>query len=263
MISDVAPAWCLLAAVAGLGLVRSFPQDRVVFGGRFSPRVFVSASLIFSLVLGTAYFLPQYVYSYGKTHAPPPSAPTTEVPTLVFVHGPWDARIVARLLGNGMRADSVSAGMTLNSTCSMQEFADAVAGTGGRGATESIPQVSFTYGVTDGSARVRLPNGSVVRTRPDEELTPACSIQTHSDRGGTVPLMPLLWQGVMPGTLEAGAMYARDLGPTENARLIARYPRRRVMVLLHRPDDGNLAILPYETGMELLWGGEPSEDDGR
>ena len=56
-------------------------------------------------------------------------------------------------------------------------------------------------------------------------------------------------------------MYVRDLGPTENAELIARYPRQRVGVLLRRSDDGAVTILPYETGMELLWGAGPSEDD--
>ena len=123
-------------------------------------------------------------------------------------------------------------------------------------------QVSFTRGVTDGSTPTRLENGVVIRARPDEQLTPACLTQIHSDRGGAVPLMPLLWQGDLPGIGGRGAMFVRDLGPSENERLIARYPGRRVAVLLRIPDDGNVTILPYEAGMELLWGDPSSEDDG-
>jgi len=262
MIADAAPAWCLLAAVAGLGLVRVFPKDRVLFGGRFSPRVFVSAALVLSMVLGAGYFIPHDVLTYARTFVQTPSMPRSNSPTLVFVHGAWEGRIVARLLGNGMRADSVNVGISLNSSCSMQEFADAYVVQRGRGTMVSTPQVSFTHGVTDASTPTRLPSGVVIRARQDEVLTPSCLAQAHADRGGTIPLMPLLWQGDLPGIPGAGAMYVRDLGPAENARLIERYPRRQVGVLLRRPDDGNLTILPYETGMAMLWGAAATENEG-
>ena len=262
MISDAAPAWCLLTAVAGLGLVRSVAKDTVLLGGRFSPRVFVGAALTISLALAVGYFIPHDLSTYARTFGTSPEAPRANSQALVFVHGGWQGRIVAQLLGNGMRADSVNIGVGLNSSCSMQEFAEAYAERRAGGTKASLPQISFADGVSDGSTPTRLPNGVVIRAKPDEELTPSCLAQAHSDRGGTIPLMPILWQGDLPGLPGAGAMFVRDLGPTENARLIARYPNRRVGVLLRRPDDGSLTILPYETGMELLWGGGPSEDDG-
>jgi hypothetical protein len=65
--------------------------------------------------------------------------------------------------------------------------------------------------------------------------------------------MPLLWQGDLPGIPGTGAMYVRDLGPTDDQKLIERFPRHRVGVLLRHPVDGNPTILPYTNAMQLLW----------
>ena len=75
MISDAAPAWCLLAAVAGIGLVRISPAERSLFGGRFSPRVFVSAALVLSLLLGVGYFMPRDIRASARKFAATPAAP--------------------------------------------------------------------------------------------------------------------------------------------------------------------------------------------
>ncbi len=262
MISDAAPGWCLLAAVAGTGMVRMSPKDTTLLAGAFSPRVFVSAALVLSLLLGAGYFIPHDMRDYSRTFGPGPSPPRASSPTLVFVHGPWDGRIVARLLSGGMRADSVNVGLTLNSSCSMHEFAETFVQQRAHGATTGTPRVSFTAGVTDGSQPTRLPNGVLVRSRDDEQLSEVCLAEAASDRGGAVPLMPLLWQGDLPGIPGAGAMYVRDLGPIENARLIERYPRRRVGVLLRRPEDGTATILPYAAAMEILWGAIPVDNEG-
>jgi len=52
-------------------------------------------------------------------------------------------------------------------------------------------------------------------------------------------------------------MFARDLGPADNARLIALHPSRRVGVLMRRPGDGAMVIFPYDDAMEILWGVTP------
>jgi len=253
MLSDAAPAWCLMASVAGVGLVRMVPTDKTFLSGRFSPRVFVSAVLSFSLLLGFGYLLPHDIRSYARTFAPAPAPPRPNAPTLVFVHGQWDGRTVARLLAAGMRGDSVTVALSLNSSCSMHEFADVHLQQSVPGDTANASTLSFTPGVTDGSIPRSLPSGATIWARPDEELSVSCLAQANSDRGGPIPLMPLLWQGDLPGIPGTGAMYVRDLGPTENSRLIERYPRHRVGVLLRHPDDGSPTILPYAAAMELLW----------
>jgi hypothetical protein len=94
----------------------------------------------------------------------------------------------------------------------------------------------------------------VVRARPGEQLTQDCLAEAASDRAGTIPLMPLLWQGDLPGIPGGGAMFVRDLGPETNARLTARFPGRRVGVLYRRFDDGLPVLVPYSEGMQALWG---------
>jgi hypothetical protein len=124
-----------------------------------------------------------------------------------------------------------------------------------RAGTESaLPTLEFGFRATDGSEPSTLPTGVVVRVRPGEELTQECQIEAESDRGGTVPLMPLLWQGDLPGIPGNGAMFVRDLGPEANARLIERFPRRRAGVLYRRIEDGLPILVPYSEGMEALWG---------
>ena len=107
--------------------------------------------------------------------------------------------------------------------------------------------------LSDGSEYSRLPTGVVVRKRVDETLSPQCLIQANADSLGTLPLMPLLWQGDLPGIAGNGAMFVRDLGPAANRTLIERFPERRPVVLLRRPPDGAIAAVQYEAGMEAMW----------
>jgi hypothetical protein len=254
MISEAAPAWCLLAAVSGLGLVRMVPTERVLLRVRFSPRIFVGAVLGVALVLGVGFFAPRDVRNYARVFAAQPSMAQPEFPTLVFVHDSWSGRIVAKLLGSRMRADSASVALSRNSTCRLHEFAAAYYGQMRAGTESALPTLEFGFRATDGSEPSTLPTGVVVRVRPGEELTQECQIEAESDRGGTVPLMPLLWQGDLPGIPGNGAMFVRDLGPEANARLIERFPRRRAGVLYRRIEDGLPILVPYSEGMEALWG---------
>jgi hypothetical protein len=253
MISEAAPAWCLLVAVSGLGMVRMMSAERVLFGLKFSPRVFVGAALGIALVLG-GFFVQRDVRYYARTFPAPVSPARADFPTLVFVHDSWSGRIVSKLLGSGMRADSVSVALSRNSTCSMHGFAVAYYDQYRTGAASALPPVKFAYQATDGSEPATLPNGVAVRARPGEQLSRECQVEADSDRGGVVPLMPLLWQGDLPGIPGRGTMFVRDLGPEANAQLIERFPRRRVGVLYRRADDGAQVLAPYSAGMEALWG---------
>ena len=161
-----------------------------------------------------------------------------------------------------MRADSVNLAISINSTCAMHHFANAYRRRHELGPVPDSLTVSFSPGIGDGSARTRLPNGVFVRKRPDEELTEDCLTEANSDRGGAVPLLPLLWQGDLPGLPAADAMYVRDLGPSSNVLLVARYPRRRVGVMFRDPESGRLVGMPYRDAMALLWGDETPEPEG-
>jgi hypothetical protein len=171
------------------------------------------------------------------------------------VHGSWNGRIVATLLGSRMRGDSVNFAISQNSTCRVHEFAMAYAQRVRGDTTGTLQRLTFVPGDTDGSQPTTLASGVVVRARPDEQLTSECEIQARSDIGGTVQLMPLLWQGDQLGGPVRGAMFVRDMGPEANARLIERYPRRRVGVLYRQKDDGTIALARYDEGMDALWGG--------
>jgi hypothetical protein len=256
MLSDAAPAWCLLASVAGLGLVRALPPGRLLVRNRFSPRVFAGAALAIALVLAAGYFIPRDLRDYSRTFARSPTPPSADFPTLIFVHGSWSGRIVATLLGSRMRGDSVNLAVSQNSTCRAHEFAAAYAERARGDTTIALPNLTFLRGETDGSRPTTLTGDVVVRSGPDEQLGPECLSQVRSDRGGTIPLMPLLWQGDLPGMPDRGAMFVRDMGPDANAQLIERYPRRRVGVLYRRTEDGTIVLSRYEDGMYALWGGK-------
>lgn len=253
MISEAAPAWCLLGAASALGLVRMIPRERMWLGGRFAPRAFVGAALGLALLLGIGFLTPRDVARYARRFSAPVSPVQPDFPTLVFVHDSWNGRIAATLLGKGMRADSVSVALDRNSTCSMHQFATSYPAGTSTPDGSAEPQVVFAYGANDGSRPITLPDGVAVRARPGEELTPECLREAHSDRGGTMPLMPLIWQGDLPGIPGRGTMFVRDLGPEKNASLGRRYPQRRVGVLYRRPADGVPALVPYSVGMKDLW----------
>lgn len=248
MLSDVAPAWCMLSAGAAIGLVR-WCSDRTVLAGHASVRSWAGVTLAASFVSGLVLFAPQDLHQYARRFASRVEPPTISEPSLVFVHDTWGSRTTARLVAAGMRADSVAIALDQNASCRLDEFARARSDGAG-----AAPPIVLTPGRSDGSRPERLPFGVTVRIRPGEELTPDCLREARSDRLGTIPLMPLLWQGDLPGVERDLGMYVRDMGPEHNATLIERFPQRRPMVLLREESGGPVALVPYSTGMELLWG---------
>lgn len=255
LLSDAAPAWCLLAAVAGLGLVRAIPEGRLL-GHRFSPRVFAASAFLVSLVVGVGFLTPRAIGEYGSAFARQMSPVPRNAPMLVFVHDSWNDRIAARLVASGMRGDSVTLALQQNTSCRMEEFAQAYAREAAD-TTDPLPALAVAPGSSDGSRPTRLESGIVVRARPGEPLTPACLEQAGSDRLGTLQLMPFLWQGDLPGLGGEAPMYLRDLGPVANAAAIGRFPNRRPVMLFLDPADRSPRTVPYGVGMETLWGDVP------
>lgn len=89
-------------------------------------------------------FLPTRRLDVREAVCPPPVPPRANYPTLVFVHGGWDGRIVAKLLASGMRGDSVNVGLASSSSCRMHEFAEAFIKNRRQDVGLEIPPVYFT-----------------------------------------------------------------------------------------------------------------------
>ena len=139
-------------------------------------------------------------------------------PSLVFVHESWQDRIGARLAARPMRLDSVRALLTQYSPCRLE--------------------------------------GALVGAQRPEEVQDRCLREATSDRFDWHGLTDYVWRGDLPGLGDGGVLWARDLGPEANARLIETYAERTPLFLL--PDgEGGGQVLPYETGVNALWGPAP------
>ena len=139
-------------------------------------------------------------------------------PTLVFVHELWGDRVAARLAARGMRLDSVRAMVGRYHPCQLEA---AFAGAEG-----------------------------------PEEVSDRCRREAASDRLGWLGLTDYLWRGDLPGAGDSGVLWARDLGPEANARLIEAHPDRTPLFVL--PDgEGHGQVVPYDTGSNALWGDAP------
>jgi len=150
------------------------------------------------------------------------AAPVPEVaesgPTLVFVHELWADRVAARLAARGMRLDSVRAMVGRYHPCQLE--------------------------------------AAFVGARGPAEVSGRCRREATSDSLGWLGLTDYLWRGDLPGLGASGVLWARDLGPEANARLIDAYPDRTPLFAL--PDgEGNGQVVPYDTGSSALWSDLP------
>ncbi len=272
MLYEGAPAWVLLTALAAVQLSRreapgnggSAPgegrqgQPRSVLA-RLHPRDVLLGALLLSL-LGIPILVSLRASSYAWTEETlvrirAPEVPGTE-PALVFVHGSWEERIAARLQGAGMRLDSIESALRRNDVCRLHSFAQAWVA--GGGATSSADQgIDFDL-LPDTPAHLRLlpvSEGEDVWVDPSLGFTPDCQREARADRGGIVSLAPLLWQGDLPGIEGGKPLFVRDLGPDENAAVLAAFPHRKPFLYLI-PDPGwDPELRGYQEGMGLLWGG--------
>lgn len=141
-------------------------------------------------------------------------------PSLVFVHESWQDRIGARLAARPMRLDSVRALINQFSPCRLE--------------------------------------GALVGAQRPEEVEDQCLREAGSDRLGRLGLTDYLWRGDLPGLGGSGVLWARDLGPEANARLIEAYPDRTPLLAMPAPErTGDGLVVPYEMGVNALWGPAP------
>jgi hypothetical protein len=244
MLYETAPAWAALWVVSAAAL-----------GGSSSPlpslaRRGAGWAAVFSLA-AAAVFAPARALGYRSDARPPASLEAAGSPAVVFAHGSWASRVSARLAAAGMRRDSVETALRRNDLCAV----DAYAREREVGAPGEAPSLDF--GPTPGPApHLRaeiLSEGNVALLRPGAPLTDSCLREAGADRLGTLELEPLLWRyPPLPG---AAVVVARDLGPAANARTLQGFPGATPWVLVDGGGGAPWRVVPYDEGMEMLWGG--------
>jgi hypothetical protein len=256
MLNEWAPAWALLTAAAAVGLVRRMPPRRSF--GSYSPRAGLTLAFVVAWAVALLYLAPQRLARYGGSWMASTrmSSPSTPLPSLVFVHGGWPTRIAMRLTANGLRGDSLEAAMALNTTCDVYSFANWYATRpAGETSAHKTPALDFDFAapVSATMQRLDIARGDQIRYATGNSLPPACLRQVASDTLGIIDISPLVWQSDLVGLGRRGAMIVRDLGPDENAALIARYSDRVPMMLLRETKEGPPRLVPYAEGIKTLW----------
>jgi hypothetical protein len=252
MLNEAAPAWALLTAIAGVGLVRLIPGKRLV--GNYSPRAAIAITLALGWCVGIVYLGPQRLASYGGgwMESSRLEVPRASRPLLVFVHGAWSGRIAARLTASGLRVDSLETVLRQNTTCDAQRFADWYAKDPAHRAAER-PSTDLNFVRHDKPPFVLIANGDKIRAYPGVPMSRACLREVASDTLGIVDVGPLLWQSDLFGLAGVGTMVARDMGPEANASLMQRFPERLPIIIYRSEKEGEPRLAPYVEGMSALW----------
>ena len=171
----------------------------------------------------------------------------------MFVHDAWSARIGMTLAATGYRLDTVETLLRQNSTCAVHQLAAAVA-IGDRASERRLMAQLDTVARAAATMRViEIAPDDRIRVRDGETLTPECMRQARSDHAGILDLAPYLWRGDLPGAVERGALFVRDLGPARNARLIAAHPGRQPFMYV-AAGERDAKLYAYDEGVRRLWG---------
>jgi hypothetical protein len=252
MLNEWAPAWALFTAVSAVGLVRRIPREKAL--GNYSPRVAVTITFLLAWIAGIFYLGPQRLARYGGSWMASSrmAVPATGKPSLVFVHGGWPTRIAMRLTARGFRGDSLEAALALNPTCDVHNFASWYA-TKPAERTVIPPPLNFDFTAPNKTQTIQVARGDEIRFDEARPYVRSCLRQVASDSLGIIDIAPLVWQSDLPGLDGAGAMVVRDMGPEENAGLIARYPTRVPMMLFRPEKEAPPKLVPYDIGIKALW----------
>ena len=243
MLNETAPAWILLATVAAFRIVQRLPHSARVLPA-YSPRALAAGALLAAFVVGPLVFGPLRLAAYRTP--PLPHVAPADTPALVFVHGGWTSRLAMRLASAGMRLDSVETALRQNSTCAVQQYANARAA--GRSA-----ELDFAPRAVELPPQMLISPGNRVRVTPGEQWSADCAREANADRNGVLDVSRLLWHGDLPGLSGAGVMYARDMGPELNEQLLRTFPERTPFLLLIPAPDAEPVLTAYEPGIAALW----------
>ena len=251
LLLETAPAWVALWVIAWAELTA--PRSPLPAAARRAVGWAALLSLAGALLLvpGTA-----RAYRIGGADSVAYRLPRPPgEPALVFVHGSWSSRVVARLVAAGMRRDSVETALRRNPLCAVDRYARLRA----EGAS-LLPALDFAprTGTPAGLSEVTLSPGNRIRIEPGRPLEPGCAREAAADRFGTTELEPLLWQA--PPVPGAPLVLARDMGPEANQAVRNAFEGYTAWMTLGAPVGASLA--PYEEGAARLWRGDASTGGG-
>jgi hypothetical protein len=262
MLYESAPAWIGLAVLAAVRFSQSGWGEKL----RPLPRDVALWVSVIAVVTAGVSGIPTRMLSYRWSaekvaRVSMPDFPGAES-ALVFVHASWNERLSSQLQGAGdMRQDTIITSIRRNSHCELQRYAAAreLLVRGGDGSVV-LPRIDLLQaaGTPDGMERKVGPNGTRLRLRSNEPFPAECMAELRADRFGTVALAPLLYQGDLPGIEGGKPLFVRDLGPEKNEVLRSFFPARTPYVLAPKGDGTAPEIVPYEEGMQVLWGEVPT-----
>lgn len=256
LLSDAAPAWAGLTTLALIELVRMAPTSLPRLPVRFAPRPALISTLALG-VLAAGYLAPLRLVHRGADfmRSMRLEAATANGATLVFVHGAWSARVFARMVAREYSLHEIETALRQNGLCMVYQALDRpsgdLLGTLDMEPRAVNPQVIELEPFRDN--RIVLGRDAVTATG-QIQLAPGCRDELMADRYGIMEVAVYYWQGDLPGLGGNGPMYVRDMGPAMNRELIARHPDRTPYVLARREIRRGPVLLPYESGMDRIWG---------
>ncbi|MDH3207801.1 MAG: glycosyltransferase family 39 protein [Gemmatimonadota bacterium] len=181
--------------------------------------------------------------------------PPGEEPALVFIHGSWSSRVVARLTATGMRRDSVETALRRNDICAVDRYARwRAADPSARSASPPTLDLAALPGSPSHLVRTRISPGNDVWTEPGAPRDDRCLREARADSQGVVDLEPFLWRAPpLPGRT---LVVTRDLGPEANATVLTALGSPTGYLYTPGVEGaGAPRLMQYAEGMESLWGG--------
>jgi hypothetical protein len=251
MLYESTPAWVALFVSAAAYLTSdAVPRARLRRGAGWA--VAAAAAGAFLLVPGVLESAAERSDD-GRNVARLPN-PRAERPTLVFAHGSWSSRAVARLAGAGMRRDSVETALRRNDMCMLDLYARWREASPQDRASIPLPEVDLEPlpGTPDHLRRYTLSAGNRVWVADGALRDQACALNARGDQVGAVELEPLVWQA--PPLPDRPIVLARDMGPEINARVLEAMgdPPAFIYVPVELGSEAPI-LLDYDDGMSLLW----------
>lgn len=249
MLYETAPAWAALVVASAAFLT----------GDRVRPRLRRLAGWgIAAAVVGALSLAPGVVARAGTTGAAmastPLPVPPGDAPSVVFVHGSWASRVVARLTASGMRRDSVETALRRNDICAVDRYARwRDADPDSRDDTPPPLDLRLRTGTPAGLRRVTLSPGNDAWMAPGPLTDATCRREAGADRQGVVELEPLLWRAPpLPGR---DVFVARDMGPALNALVRSALPGREAFLYVPPTTEATAPrLVDYDSGVAGLWG---------
>lgn len=254
MLAESAPAWIALACVSVAALVAMAARAPAA-SSRFSTHA-AALGLVGAGVVGGALLGWQRLSSHGASadDAAELALPDAPPGSLVFVHGSWESRLASRLAHAGIPLTVIESALRQNPTCLVHMHLESVKDPSGFGRAPGLPPLDLAPSPREYLPRLEIAEGSRARANPSAPLTAACRREAVSDRNGARDASYMFWRGDLPGIETDRPMFARDLGPELNARLIALHPTRPALLFGRFDAARGWELLPYNQGVERLWG---------